>query len=132
MPIARDAPARAEHAADQICAPHRRVEQVVAALRAFARDRGLDEVAHAIKLVRPVEMGEAFVRVEVRVEVAVGCLGRQDDRHDVLELPAPTHAAASIHLYRSESVNQKPRRGAALAPERRRKLSTTPCASSRS
>ena len=59
MPIARDAPVRAEHAADQIRAAHGRVEQVVVALRTFARDRGLDEVAHAVELVRPVEIGEA-------------------------------------------------------------------------
>ena len=56
--------------------------------RAHAGDRRLEEVAEAVQLVAPLEVGPARALArppEPRVEVAVGLLGRRDPRDDRAE-----------------------------------------------
>ncbi len=66
------------------------------ALCPLARDRGLKEVPEAIQLVGPVEVREALVAAEVRIEVAVVRLRREDDRYDILELRC-AHPCGRLH-----------------------------------
>ena len=67
------------------------IEQLAAARGAVIGDGGLDQVAHAVKLVRAVHFGEALGRAlagPVGVQIAAGFLRIVDDAGEAVELRA--------------------------------------------